>query len=327
MADQPILEIENLRTWFFTHQGVFKAVDDIDLTVSGGEMIGIVGESGCGKSVLARSILRLIPNPPGRFVGGDIRFMGQSLIALSESKMQRIRGNAISMIFQEPMTSLNPVYTVGFQLAEVFKRHQKMNKRTALERSVDLLRQVGIPSPESRVNDYPFQMSGGMRQRVVIAMALACQPRLILADEPTTALDVTIQAQILELISKLRTKLGTSMILITHDLGVVAETVDRVLVMYGGQVVEQAPVKDLFARPLHPYTEGLMWSVPSLETGQNKDADPLMEIPGIVPDLSRLPQGCYFFPRCHRRMEVCASNSPRLLDKGSGHRVRCWLHD
>jgi len=322
-----LLEINNLRTYFFTHEGVVKAVDDISLSVDSGKMVGIVGESGCGKSVLARSILRLIPDPPGKIVDGEINFGDNSLLDLSEKEMQQIRGNEISMIFQEPMTSLNPVYTVGTQVAEVFRKHQKINKREAIERSIEMLGMVGIPSPESRVKEYPFQMSGGMRQRIVIAMALACHPKLILADEPTTALDVTIQAQILSLINKLERELGTSMILITHDLGVIAEVVARVIVMYAGKLVEQALVDDLFNRPLHPYTQGLMWSVPSLEEDQNKDTEPLKEIPGIVPDLGHLPQGCYFSPRCHKKMEICRHEEPTLLENLPGHWVKCWLYN
>jgi oligopeptide/dipeptide ABC transporter ATP-binding protein len=326
--NRPLLEIKNLRTHFFTHYGaVTKAVDDVSLAVSEGEMVGVVGESGCGKSVLARSIMRLIPDPPGRIVGGEIKFLGEDLLGLSEKGMQRIRGNAISMIFQEPMTALNPVYTIGSQLVEVFRKHQKMNKSEARGQAVELLRSVGIPSPETRINEYPFQMSGGMRQRVVIAMALACRPKLVLADEPTTALDVTIQAQILKLISQLRNELDTSVILITHNLGVVAETVQRVVVMYAGKVVEHASVQDIFNSPLHPYTEGLILSVVSLEEGKNKNDGPLKEIPGTVPDLSRLPKGCHFSIRCHKRMDVCRHEPPRLIECGPGHLVRCWLYD
>ena len=321
-----LLEVNGLQTYFFTHHGMIRAVDDVSLSVSSREMVGIVGESGCGKSVLARSILRLIPNPPGRIVGGEIKFNGDNLLKLSEKEMQQIRGNAISMIFQEPMTALNPVYTVGTQLAEVYRKHKGIKKHAAMDMTVDMLKMVGIPSPETRIKEYPFQMSGGMRQRVVIAMALACRPKLILADEPTTALDVTIQAQILRLINELERKLGTSMILITHDLGVIAETVRRVLVMYAGRVVEEANVYDLFEKPLHPYTEGLMWSMPSLENGYSKNAGPLTEIPGIVPDLSRLPRGCYFYPRCHRRMGLCLGEAPELKEYKPGHWVGCWLY-
>ena len=320
-----LLEISNLRTYFFTPLGIVKAVDKVSMSVRSREVVGVVGESGCGKSVMARSILRLIPDPPGRIVGGEIKFMGDNLLKKSKQEMQKIRGNAISMIFQEPMTSLNPVYTVGKQLAEVIIKHEDISKREAYNKAIEMLKMVRIPSPETRVKEYPFQMSGGMRQRVIIAIALACRPQLILADEPTTALDVTIQAQILNLIRDLEEELGTSMILITHDLGVIAETVQRVLVMYAGKVVEEASVENLFNNPLHPYTEGLIWSVPSVEDEQSKDAGPLKEIPGIVPDLSRLPQGCCFYPRCHRRKDMCTEMIPELTEQGSGHFVSC-LH-
>jgi oligopeptide/dipeptide ABC transporter ATP-binding protein len=325
--NESLLEILGLQTFFFTPTGVVKAVDEVGLRLYRGEMVGIVGESGCGKSVLARSIMGLIPNPPGRIVGGKIVFEGRDLLGLSEREMQDVRGGSISMIFQEPMTSLNPVYTVGTQIAEVFRQHQKIGKKEALDKAVALLKLVGIPEPAARVKEYPFQMSGGMRQRVVIAMALACRPKLILADEPTTALDVTIQAQILELIRDLREEMGTAMILITHDLGVIAETVARVVVMYAGKVLEQASVEDLFYQPLHPYTEGLMWSMPSFEGEQDKETNPLQEIPGIVPDLSRLPPGCSFYPRCHKRLEVCSHDAPPLIEHGPGHLVRCWLYE
>ena len=322
-----LLKITDLQTYFFTQLGVVKAVDGISLSVGSGEMVGIVGESGCGKSVLARTIMRLIPDPPGRIVGGEISLQGEPLLSFSEKRMQEIRGNMVSMIFQEPMTSLNPVYTVGTQIAEVFRKHQKLGKKEALERSVEMLKKVGIPSPETRIKEYPFQMSGGMRQRIVIAMALACQPKLILADEPTTALDVTIQAQILSLISELEQELGTSMILITHDLGVIAETVKRVLVMYTGKVVEEANVVDLFNNPCHPYTEGLMFSIPSIDEKQNKDTGRLKEIPGIVPDLSSLPRGCSFSPRCHKRIDVCLQQEPMVSEVSANHWVKCWLYD
>ncbi len=321
-----LLNITDLQTSFFTHHGVVKAVDKVSLSVGNGEMLGIVGESGCGKSVLARSIMRLIPDPPGKIVGGAISLQGEELLLFPEKRMQEIRGNIISMIFQEPMTSLNPVYTVGTQIAEVFRKHQKMRKKEALEHSVDILKKVGIPSPETRIKEYPFQMSGGMRQRIVIAMALACRPKLILADEPTTALDVTIQAQILSLIRALEQDLGTSMILITHDLGVIAETVQRVLVMYTGKVVEEADVKNLFDNPLHPYTEGLMFSVPSLKENQTKDSGRLKEISGIVPDLSNLPSGCSFSPRCHKCMDICKQKEPDVFEVSPNHRVKCWLY-
>ena len=323
---ETILEVENLKTFFFTHRGVVKAVDGVSLNIQRGENVGIVGESGCGKSVLARSIMRLIPNPPGRIVEGEICFLGENLLEKTEKQMQGVRGNAISMVFQEPMTSLNPVFTVGEQLIEVFRKHQKLSSKDSLDKAVQMLKMVGIPSPETRVQDYPFQMSGGMRQRVMIAMALACRPQLILADEPTTALDVTIQAQILSLISELERELGTSMILITHNLGVIAETVNRVLIMYAGQVLEEANVEDLFAEPLHPYSEGLMWSVLPLEQGINKDMGDLPEIPGIVPDLTQLPRGCYFYPRCPKRLEICHHESPALHPVRPGRQVRCWLY-
>jgi oligopeptide/dipeptide ABC transporter ATP-binding protein len=321
-----LLEVRNLQTFFFTYAGTARAVDDVTFYVDSGEMVGVVGESGCGKTVMARSILRLIPDPPGRIVGGEIIFENKNLLTLSEKEMQDIRGNQISMIFQEPMTSLNPVYTVGNQMAEVFRLHQRLSQREALDRSVELLRLVGIPSPEARVRDYPFQMSGGMRQRVMIAMALACRPKIILADEPSTALDVTIQAQILDLIRQLQRELNTSVILITHDLGVIAETVQSVFVMYAGRVVEQANVGDLFDHPFHPYTEGLMGSIPSMDGKKNKDREKLREIPGIVPDLSRLPHGCAFFPRCPQVREVCQQEAPPFLEVRPGHSVRCWLH-
>lgn len=325
--DNHLLQITDLQTFFFTHLGVVKAVDGVSLCVDSGEMVGVVGESGCGKSVLARTIMRLIPNPPGRVVGGEISLQGESLLSFSEKRMQQIRGNTISMIFQEPMTSLNPVYTVGTQIAEVFRKHQKLGKKEALDCSVDMLKKVGIPSPETRAREYPFQMSGGMRQRIVIAMALACRPKLILADEPTTALDVTVQAQILNLISELEQELGTSMILITHDLGVIFETVKRVFVMYAGKVVEQADVADLFNRPYHPYTEGLMFSVPSLEEDQNKDIGRLKEIPGIVPNLSSLPPGCSFAPRCHKRLDICGYQEPKIFEVSPNRGVKCWLYN
>ncbi len=296
------------------------------MSLNAGDIVGIVGESGCGKSVLARSIMRLIPRPPGRIVGGEIEFMGRDLLQLSEKSMQGIRGNEISMIFQEPMTSLNPVYTIGAQLSEIYMKHRGLSRKEALQKSVEMLRLVGIPSPESRVTSYPFQMSGGMRQRVVIAMALACRPRIILADEPTTALDVTIQAQILRLISDLERDFGTSMLLITHDMGVVAETVRRVLVMYAGRVVEQAKVDDLFDDPMHPYTEGLLLSIPVLEEKRVKEFGPLTEIPGLVPDLSRLPKGCYFAPRCPRCTPICKHETPQLKEIRPERWVSCWLY-
>lgn len=322
---EPLLRVKNLHTYFYTYVGQIKAVEDVSFTLNPGEMLGVVGESGCGKTVMARSLLRLIPDPPGRIVSGEILFKDQSLLSLSEKEMQEIRGNQISMIFQEPMSSLNPVFTVGNQLSEVFTLHQKLNKKEAFESSLEMLRTVGIPSPEVRIHEYPFQLSGGMRQRVMIAMALACRPHLILADEPTTALDVTIQAQILDLIRQCQKDFGTALILITHDLGVIAEMVQRVLVMYTGKVLEQGSVEDLFNTPLHPYTEGLIQSIPSLDSELDKDSGPLREISGVVPDLSRLPQGCTFFPRCPRVMKVCHQEAPPFIEIRPGHAVRCWL--
>ncbi len=319
-----LLEVRNLQTFFFTYAGTATAVDDVTFFVDGGEIVGVVGESGCGKTVMARSILRLIPDPPGRIVGGEIIFENKNLLTLSEKEMQDIRGNQISMIFQEPMTSLNPVYTVGNQMAEVFRLHERLSWREALDRSVEMLRLVGIPSPEVRVRDYPFQMSGGMRQRVMIAMALACHPKILLADEPTTSLDVTIQAQILDLIRQLQKELNTSVILITHDLGIIAEMVQKVFVMYAGKIVETADVTSLFNNPLHPYTEGLIRSVPSLEGKQARNKGRLWEIPGIVPDLTCLPHGCTFSDRCTKVREVCWQEAPPFLEVRPGHFVRCW---
>jgi oligopeptide/dipeptide ABC transporter ATP-binding protein len=321
-----LLEVRDLQTVFLTYEGLARAVDGASFWVDKGEAVGIVGESGCGKSVMARSIMRLIPDPPGRIIGGEILFDGVNVLSLSERDMRKIRGNRISMIFQEPMTSLNAVLTVGEQLSEVFRLHQKSGKREALEKSIDMLRMVGIPSPETRVFEYPFQMSGGMRQRVMIAMALACRPSVILADEPTTALDVTIQAQILELIQDLQGSLGTSMVLITHDLGVVAETVRRVYVMYAGKIVEQGAVGELFDRPLHPYTQGLLESMPSLDGDQDKHTERLREIPGTVPDLCALPRGCSFFPRCPQAKAVCQTEAPPVVETSTGQLARCWLY-
>jgi peptide/nickel transport system ATP-binding protein len=317
-----ILDVRDLQTYFFTDRGVARAVDHVSFQAAEGQTLGIVGESGCGKSVTALSIMRLIPAPPGRIVGGAILFQGQDLLSLSEDAMRTIRGGKISMIFQEPMTSLNPVFRVGDQIAEVIQTHGKVGKRQALEQVVDVLRQVGIPSPESRVNDYPHQLSGGMRQRVLIAMALACRPRLIIADEPTTAVDVTIQAQILELMRQLQETSGASIVLITHDLGVIAETAQRVVVMYAGRIVEEADVLDLFEQPLHPYTQGLMRSMPGLSAAKGRKR--LAAIPGVVPDLLALPVGCKFSDRCPHVFGKCGEE-PELLLTATGHRVRCWL--
>ncbi len=320
-----ILRIENLSTHFETARGTVKAVDGVDLHLNEGDTLGIAGESGCGKTVLALSVMRLIPRPPGRIVSGRILFEGQDLLGFPEEEMRRVRGKRISMIFQEPMTSLNPVFRIGDQVAETLRLHEGLSAADAHERAVEMLRMVGIPAPEARARDYPHQMSGGMRQRVMIAMALSCRPRLMLADEPTTALDVTIQAQILELIQDLKREVGTSVILITHDLGVIAEAAQYAAVMYAGWVVEQGPVGSIFSAPLHPYTVGLMNSIPRI--GKNHAQDGYLNvIPGTIPDLLELPSGCKFRDRCPQAMPVCAEKKPELLEKTPGHTVRCWLH-
>ena len=321
-----LLRIEDLKTHFFTRDGVVRAVDGVSFDVHQGETLAVVGESGCGKSVTALSVLRLIASPPGRIVSGDIRFENKSLLTLSESEMRELRGNDISMIFQEPMTSLNPVLTVGHQIAEALRVHRGLGRAEASAGAVQMLRQVDIPEPERRANEYPHQLSGGMRQRVMIAMALACEPRLLIADEPTTALDVTIQAQILDLMRALKEKSGAAIVLITHDLGVVAEMAQRVVVMYAGRKVEEAPVDALFARPRHPYTRGLLASIPRLgEASQN--ARRLAEIPGVVPSLKDEIPGCVFAPRCPHATEHCRREYPPLEDKGGGHSVACWEAD
>jgi len=320
----PLLDVKSLQTFFFTGRGVARAVDGVSFHVDEGEVVGLVGESGCGKSVTALSILRLIPSPPGRIVGGEVWFEGRDLLSLSEGEMQSIRGNHISMIFQEPMTALNPVFRVEDQVMEVIRQHRRVNLGEARERTVELLREVGIPSPEVRMKDYPHQMSGGMRQRVMIAMALACRPRLILADEPTTALDVTIQAQILDLLREARERTATSLLLITHDLGVIAEMAHRVIVMYTGRVVEEASVTELFTTPLHPYTQGLMKSIPGIEAaGAGKR---LEAIRGVVPSLYALPPGCKFNTRCPYAFDRCFVEEPWLILPEEGHPVRCWLY-
>lgn len=323
LMTKPLLSVEGLSTYFYTDKGVAKAVGDVSYSINSGETLGVVGESGCGKSVTALSVMRLIPEPPGRIVSGKILFDGTDLLTLSEKQMRSVRGNKISMIFQEPMTSLNPVFRVGDQIAETLILHENLGKKAARDRAVELLHQVGIPSPRLRATDYPHQMSGGMRQRVMIAMALACSPKLIIADEPTTALDVTIQAQILELMDSLRETTGTAIQLITHDLGVIAETAHNVVVMYAGRIVEQAKVRELFNNPLHPYTRGLMRSIPGL--GSHADKEQLDTIPGMVPSLFNLPQGCRFHDRCRHADERCRLKEPELLPTADGHLVRCWL--
>jgi peptide/nickel transport system ATP-binding protein len=320
----PLLEVRGLKTRFSLEEGPVLAVDDVSFSIPPGGTLGVVGESGCGKSVTALSIMRLVPEPPGKVVGGEVRFKGRDLLALPEGEMRRIRGNQLSMIFQEPMTSLNPVYTVGEQIGETVRLHQGLDRKQARARAVEMLRQLGIPAPEQRVDAYPHQLSGGMRQRVMIAMALACNPELVIADEPTTALDVTIQAQILDLLKRLQAERGMAVMLITHDLGVVAESCDAVVVMYAGRVVEQAPVRALFSRPAHPYTAGLLRSIPSfhaVEAGEGRQR--LKTIPGMVPSLRRLPVGCRFRDRCERALEVCAQVDPPLELKREGQSAAC----
>ncbi|MCB2147470.1 MAG: ABC transporter ATP-binding protein [Deltaproteobacteria bacterium] len=321
----PLLDIRHLSTHFKTPHGMVRAVDDVSLTVSTGDVLGIVGESGCGKSVLSLSILRLLPMPPAFFAGGQILFDGQDLLKASSEEIRRIRGNRISMIFQEPMTALNPVFTIGNQLSEVFQVHEAMGRSHALEKSVEMLETVGVPAPQRRVKEYPYQLSGGMRQRVMIAMALACSPALLIADEPTTALDVTIQAQILDLMNKMREELQTAIVIISHDLGVIAETAKRVAVMYTGRIMESADTLSLFDNPLHPYTRGLMRAIPSLE--MNADKGELYEIAGVVPSLTALPPGCPFNPRCPRVGDICRQQLPELRELAPGHRVACWMVD
>lgn len=326
--EQPLLDIRSLETQFFTDDGLARAVDGVSYSLARGETVGVVGESGCGKSVTALSVLRLIPNPPGRIVGGEIRFEGVNLLDLSPAEMRRIRGNDISMIFQEPMTSLNPVFTIGNQIAEAVRLHQGLSNKEATNKAIEMLTLVGIPEPSRRVHEYPHQLSGGMRQRAMIAMALSCNPKVLIADEPTTALDVTIEAQILDLMRNLQSELGTAVILITHDLGVVAEMARKVVVMYAGKVVEQAPVETIFADPNHPYTQGLLNSLPSADLGKVAGGQKrrLQEIPGIVPSLLNLPQGCKFASRCPKAMAVCEEKEPPLEQVGAEHLSACWLN-
>ena len=319
MSD-PLLAVDDLVTTFSTEEGLVTPVDGVSFTVERGETVGVVGESGCGKSVTSLSILRLVPSPPGRIAQGRILFEGQDLLTLSEREMRAIRGRDIAMIFQEPMTSLNPVFTCGDQILEALRRHQKVSAAEARNQALELLRLVGIPLPEQRLGAYPHQLSGGMRQRIMIAMALCCHPRLLIADEPTTALDVTIQAQILDLLRHLKRQLSMAVLLITHDLGVVAETAERVVVMYAGKVVEEAPVRTLFHTPRHPYTEGLLRSIPRLD--ERRESLPVIE--GMVPNLLDLPSGCRFHPRCPRAERRCREEAPALRSLGEGHRVACW---
>ena len=320
---EQVLRIDDLRTHFFTRDGVVRAVDGVSYAIAKGETLAVVGESGCGKSITALSILRLIPSP-GRIVGGEIWFEGRNLLELREAEMRALRGNQISMIFQEPMTSLNPIMRIGTQLAETLMVHQGLTHKRALSRAVEMLAMVRISEPERRIREYPHQLSGGMRQRVMIAMALSCDPQVLIADEPTTALDVTIQAQILGLIQDLKGKLGTAVILITHDLAVVAENAQRVVVMYAGRKIEEAPVAELFARPLHPYTRGLMAAIPTRDAASSGEGGRLAEIPGVVPALGSVPRGCSFAPRCAHAVDACRSDTPPMEAARSEHVVACW---
>ncbi len=319
----PLLEVQDLRTYFHTRAGVAKAVDGVSFKLGAAETLGLVGESGCGKSVTALSIMRLVSDPPGKIEGGRIRFNGRDLLTLSDEEMCEVRGNDVAMIFQEPMTSLNPVLTCGWQIAEVVELHQGVSRSEAHNRAVEMLRLVGIPAPEQRAIEYPHQLSGGMRQRVMIAMGLSCNPQMLIADEPTTALDVTVQAQIMELLGRLQDELGMAILLITHDLGVVAETTDRAAVMYAGGIVESTATELLFADPLHPYTKGLIRSIPDLETDQKR----LDIIPGTVPDVRRLPVGCRFQSRCPLVDEHCREAAPPLVEITEDHLIACWKAD
>ena len=317
-----LIEIKNLMTSFFTADGELRAVEGVNFEIEEGKTMGLVGESGCGKSVTALSIMRLIPSPPGKVVGGQVLLRGQDLLKLNGSAMRRIRGNEISMVFQEPMTSLNPVFTIGNQIAEAIRLHQGLNRKETRDKVIEMLRLVKIADPEARIKDYPHQLSGGMRQRVMIAMALSCNPSLLIADEPTTALDVTIQAQILELIGELQERLGMALLLITHDLGVVAEQAHDVAIMYAGKIVERARPEVIFSRPLHPYTVGLLNSIPGIK-GEKKKR--LEAIPGVVPSPLELPGGCRFRDRCPKAGGICAGTEPELVEKEKGHWVSCYM--
>ena len=321
-----LLEVQNLQTHFPTRAGLVKAVNDVSFNINEGELVGLVGESGCGKSITALSIMKLIA-PPGKIVGGSIKFKGEELTTASDDRMREIRGNDIAMIFQDPMTSLNPVYTVGEQIAEALRLHRKLDKKAAWQSAIDSMHEVSIPDPSRRANDYPHQLSGGMRQRIMIAMALACDPELLVADEPTTALDVTIQAQILELLNELRQTRKLAVLLITHDLGVVAEVADRVCVMYTGKIVEQSDVEEIFEKPKHPYTQGLLKSVPKLTAHDIEKVSRLQTIEGTVPSPTNLPDGCHFAPRCEYRMEKCTHGTIPLYKIENDVKVRCVLYE
>ena len=320
-----LLEVQRLKTNFYTFEGIARAVDNVSFFLDEGETLGLVGESGCGKSVTALSVMRLIKNPPGKIEAGEIFFEGANLLKLSESRMRSIRGARISMIFQEPMTSLNPVYTVGHQISEMYEIHEKIGKKESWNRAVETLQQVQMPSPHKRAHEYPYQLSGGMRQRAMIAMAMACNPKILIADEPTTALDVTIQAQILDLMLKLKEDFGAAVLIITHDLGVVAEIAQRIVVMYAGQVVEEGTTQDIFNHPSHPYTRGLLKSVPKLGERSQRGRTRLLEITGMVPSLYELPQGCNFHPRCKHAMDICRQTPPEFAELEGIHRMRCYL--
>jgi peptide/nickel transport system ATP-binding protein len=325
MAER-LLEVKNLKTYFFTDEGTVRAVDGVDLHIDKGETLGVVGESGCGKSVTALSVMKLIPQPPGKIVEGEILYDGQNLVDLPPSRMRKIRGKEISMIFQEPMTSLNPVFTVGEQIAEALRLHEGLGRREAMDKTVEMLKLVHIPNAERRVKEYPHQLSGGMRQRIMIAMALSCNPKLLIADEPTTALDVTIQAQILELLNELKSRLRMAVMLITHDMGVIAETAQRVVVMYAAKVAEEAAVGSLFKEPLHPYTQGLLRSIPRIDLAATHKQR-LEVIAGTVPTLKgNIPPGCRFAPRCPFVKPVCSEKDPVIKEVKPGHKVSCWLY-
>lgn len=318
-----LVQIKNLKTYFYTEDGIVKAVDDVSFNIRKGEIIGVVGESGCGKSVTAMSIMRLIPSPPGKIVQGEIIFEDRNILELKDDEMRKIRGNDIAVIFQEPMTSLNPIFTIGYQIQEVIMLHQKLNKVGANKKAIEMLKLVGVPRADEIVECYPHELSGGMRQRAMIAMAVSCNPKLLIADEPTTALDVTIQAQILDIMKDLKKKLNTSIMLITHDLGVIAEMAEYVVVMYAGKVIEEAPVIELFKNPMHPYTEGLMRSKPSLD----KDVDRLYSIPGQVPNPINMPEECYFCARCPKAIDICRKQQPPIKEIKPGHKVACFLYE
>jgi len=319
---EPLLAVRDLSIQFFTYQGVVRALENVNLTIQPGEIMGLVGETGCGKSVMARSVLRLIPDPPGKITGGEILFKGENILKAHRRRLREIRGNRISMIFQEPMSSLNPVYTVGNQMEEVVILHQKVNRSRAQEICIQMLQQVKMPDPERVLGKYPHELSGGMRQRVMIAMELSCRPDLLIADEPTTALDVTVQGQVLTILDDLVRRIGVSVLFISHDLGVIAQLCGRVSVMYAGKIVETASVRDLFAAPRHPYTEGLLQAIPSVD----KDRDSLMVIPGMVPRLINPPGGCRFHPRCTKRFDPCDNIVPKLFEVTPGHEVACHLY-